>query len=91
VRPAGSHKQGRAPNPNNELRWECVVARQADWIPDSADPELPSPARMYDYILGGAHNFAADRALVEKGLEVDPNTRRVAIVNRAFLRRAVLS
>jgi S-adenosyl methyltransferase len=66
------------------------VARQADWIPDSADPEKPSPARMYDYILGGGHNFPVDRALVEKGLEVDPNTRRVAIVNRAFLRRAVL-
>jgi hypothetical protein len=45
---------------------------------------------MYDYILGGNHNFAADRTLVEKVLEAQPYMRRAAIMNRAFLRRAVL-
>jgi hypothetical protein len=66
------------------------VARRADWIPDSIDIDRPSPARMYDYILGGNHNFAADRALVEKVLKAQPYMRRAAVMNRAFLRRAVL-
>ena len=66
------------------------MARQADWVPDSIDVERPSPARMYDYVLGGVHNFAVDRAMVEKALEVQPQTRQVAVRNRAFLRRAVL-
>jgi hypothetical protein len=45
---------------------------------------------MYDYALGGGHNFAADRAMVEKALEVQPHARQVAVMNRAFHRRAVL-
>jgi S-adenosyl methyltransferase len=45
---------------------------------------------MYDYVLGGGHNLAADRALVDKLLEIMPEMRRFAIMNRAFLRRAVL-
>jgi hypothetical protein len=45
---------------------------------------------MYDYLLGGAHNFAADRAHVDKALEVEPHMRRFVLMNRAFLRRAVL-
>jgi S-adenosyl methyltransferase len=69
---------------------ERAVTQRADWIPDSIDVEIPSAARMYDYLLGGSHNFAVDRALVEKGIEIDPEGRRIAIMNRAFLRRAVL-
>jgi hypothetical protein len=66
------------------------VVRQADWIPDSIDPERPSLARMYDYVLGGGHNFAADRAMVDRALEIEPEARWLAVMNRAFLRRAVL-
>ena len=66
------------------------MARQANWIPDSIDLERPSPARMYDYLLGGGHNFAVDRAVVEKALDVEPEGRRFAVMNRAFLRRTVL-
>jgi hypothetical protein len=66
------------------------LTQQADWIPESIDLGKPSTARMYDYVLGGGHNLAADRALVEKLLAVQPEIRRFAFMNRAFLRRAVL-
>ncbi|HEV2778927.1 MAG TPA: SAM-dependent methyltransferase [Actinophytocola sp.] len=66
------------------------MTRQADWIPDSLDIGRPSTARMYDYILGGGHNLEADRILVDKMLAVQPEMRRIAFMNRAFLRRAVL-
>lgn len=48
-----------------------------------------SPARMYDYFLGGLHNFAVDRETAEQVLAVYPDVALVARANRAFLRRAV--
>lgn len=45
---------------------------------------------MYDYVLGGGHNLEADRILVDKMLAIQPEIRRFAIMNRSFLRRAVL-
>ena len=63
---------------------------RVDWIPDSIDIGRPSTARMYDYVLGGGHNLEADRVLVDKMLAVQPEIRRYAIMNRSFLRRAVL-
>lgn len=45
---------------------------------------------MYDYVLGGGHNLEADRVLVDRMLAVQPEIRRFAIMNRSFLRRAVL-
>jgi hypothetical protein len=45
---------------------------------------------MYDYLLGGNHNFAVDRALAEQVLTAQPQVRRIALTNRAFLRRSVL-
>lgn len=45
---------------------------------------------MYDYLLGGNHNFAADREFIERLTKIQPEAKRVAIMNRAFLRRAVL-
>ncbi|PTA44838.1 SAM-dependent methyltransferase [Micromonospora sp. RP3T] len=49
----------------------------------------PNVARMYDYYLGGCHNFAADRAAAEEILKIFPDTGVAAQTNRAFLRRAV--
>ncbi|MEV7329736.1 SAM-dependent methyltransferase [Micromonospora sp. NPDC093244] len=49
----------------------------------------PNVARMYDYFLGGSHNFAADRAAAERVLEIFPETGVAAQTNRHFLRRAV--
>ena len=31
-------------------------------VPAGVDAAVPSPARLYDYYLGGRHNFPADRA-----------------------------
>jgi S-adenosyl methyltransferase len=60
------------------------------WVPDSINTELPSAARVYDYLLGGGHNFAIDRVVGEKVLRALPNGGQIAGSNRAFLRRAVL-
>ncbi|MFE2756267.1 SAM-dependent methyltransferase [Actinosynnema sp. NPDC059335] len=66
------------------------MADRLGWIPDDVDTGMPSAARLYDYLLGGGHNFAVDRALAEKFLRAQPNARTIARLNRAFLRRAVL-
>jgi hypothetical protein len=60
-----------------------------NWIPDDVDTEIPSAARIYDYLLGGGHNFKVDRAIAERLLAVQPNVQGIALRNRAFLRRVV--
>jgi hypothetical protein len=60
---------------------------ESDW--NDLDTETPNPARMYDYLLGGAANFAADRAAVGEILRTNPPGRQQTLANRAFLRRAV--
>ncbi|HSK97161.1 MAG TPA: SAM-dependent methyltransferase [Euzebyales bacterium] len=59
------------------------------WKPDDIDPERPSPARVYDYLLDGAHNFDVDRKMAEQLLIAHPGARTAIQTNRAFLRRAV--
>jgi hypothetical protein len=59
------------------------------WVSDAIDVERPSSARIYDYFLGGAHNFAADRQVAEQMIAAYPETPLLAQANRAFLRRAV--
>ena len=44
---------------------------------------------MYDYFLGGYHNFEIDRMAARKVLEVNPDTPLVMQANRAFMRRVV--
>lgn len=58
-------------------------------VPQGIDAERPSAARVYDFLLGGAHNFGPDRHVAEQLLAVDPSAPRTAHENRAFLRRAV--
>jgi hypothetical protein len=58
-------------------------------VPTSIDPEKPSAARMYDYFLGGHHNFAADRIMAEKVAATYPDIPLATRANRAFLRRMV--
>jgi hypothetical protein len=53
------------------------------------DPETPSVARMYDFFLGGADNFAVDRRAAEEVSRALPGVADVARSNRQFLRRAV--
>lgn len=59
------------------------------WIPESTPHDKPNAARMYDYFLGGYHNFEVDRLAAEKSLEVYPDSKLGIQANRAFLRRAV--
>ncbi|WP_405099119.1 SAM-dependent methyltransferase [Micromonospora sp. NBC_01412] len=63
--------------------------QRPDWAPDTIDIERPSVARMYDYYLGGSHNFAADRAAARAMVDAVPEAPLMAQANRAFLRRAV--
>ncbi|GAA4440096.1 SAM-dependent methyltransferase [Actinokineospora soli] len=67
------------------------LAPTAGWVPEGIDMERPSAARLYDYLLGGGHNFAHDRELAHKFLGAQPYAREIARHNRAFLRRAVLT
>jgi SAM-dependent methyltransferase len=61
----------------------------ADWIPAGADLSRPSAARIYDYLLGGGHNLAPDRAVARKLEAIQPQVATVARRNRAFLGRVV--
>ncbi|MBO0755585.1 MAG: SAM-dependent methyltransferase, partial [Bradyrhizobiaceae bacterium] len=65
-----------------------VVATNS-WAPTNLDVSTPTPARMYDYYLGGKDNFAADREAADKVLAAAPEVRRMAVENRAFLGRVV--
>ncbi|MEV8626031.1 SAM-dependent methyltransferase [Streptomyces sp. NPDC051079] len=53
------------------------------------DFSKPSVARMYDHLLGGTDNYEVDRNACEELLRMAPSTRDLALVNRAFLMRAV--
>lgn len=59
------------------------------WAPEGVDMTQASPARMYDALLGGSHNFEIDRKAAEMGKQLVPDLPRLALSNRAFLRRAV--
>lgn len=58
-------------------------------VPPDIDIERPSPARIYDYHLGGSHNFAADRQVARQIAALMPQLPVLMRANRAFLRRAV--
>src|SRR5690242_3165125 len=53
------------------------------------DPTKPNIARVWDFWLGGKDNFAVDRDLAQKLLEVHPPSAQMARENRRFLGRAV--
>jgi O-methyltransferase involved in polyketide biosynthesis len=57
-------------------------------VPDF-DPRTPSIARVYDYLLGGKDNFAADREAGERVIGAFPAVVEAARENRQFLSRAV--
>ena len=57
--------------------------------PPEFDTSVAHQARMYDYLLGGKDNYAADRAQTEAALKVYPEWAFTARANRAFLGRAV--
>jgi len=65
------------------------VSRQDSWVPAGLDLSRPSAARVYDYYLGGFHNFAVDREMARRAMAMWPELPLIMRANRAFLRRAV--
>jgi hypothetical protein len=59
------------------------------WVPPEIDTTKANIARVYDYWLGGSHNFRADQDVARAMIAVDPNIRAMMRANRAFLGRAV--
>jgi SAM-dependent methyltransferase len=65
------------------------VENGPDWAPQGVDPQRANIARVYDYWLGGSHNYLADRDLGRQIAAVEPLAREIAQANREFLGRAV--
>jgi hypothetical protein len=57
-------------------------------VPPGVDPSVPSPARIYDYILGGSYHFQADREVAERAMAAVPEVRDIILANRGFHGRA---
>jgi hypothetical protein len=53
------------------------------------DTSVAHQARMYDYMLGGKDNYAADRVATEAAYQIWPDMAFAARANRAFLGRVV--
>ena len=66
----------------------CGVTRPS-WVTDGIDLNLPSASRVYDFYLGGFHNFSSDREMAERAIRDWPELPLIMRSNRAFLRRAV--
>ncbi|GHE26221.1 hypothetical protein CP980_05195 [Streptomyces vinaceus] len=59
------------------------------WAPPGIDISVPSVSRIYDYYLGGSHNFEVDRQAARRAMEFLPGLPKIMQANRAFMRRAV--
>jgi SAM-dependent methyltransferase len=66
-----------------------VAANNLDWVPAGVDTRQANVARVYDYLLGGSHNFLADQDVARALAAVQPEIRAIAWANRKFLGRAV--
>jgi SAM-dependent methyltransferase len=64
------------------------VAEQ-DRTPSGIDTTTPNVARIYDYLLGGKDNFAADREAAKRLTDAIPDVAAIARDNRSFLGRVV--
>ena len=49
-----------------------MMPAEPDWSPPGVDTGRANPARVYDYWLGGTHNFLADQDLAGRS---PPSTR----------------
>ncbi len=68
---------------------EMSVPPQAGVGPLPFDTSVAHQARIYDYLLGGKDNYAADRAAAEELARTWPGLSFSARANRAFLGRVV--
>jgi hypothetical protein len=75
--------------PRCDATTQCAAWQAERGHVDTVDLRTPNVARMYDYLLGGKDNFAADRAAVQEVVRHAPDTPFMARENRRFLGRAV--
>jgi hypothetical protein len=70
--------------------WRPATAGDEDPppVPPGVDPAVPSPARLYDYYLGGTINYPADQQAAERIREDLPEISDMAWANRGFHQRA---
>jgi hypothetical protein len=61
---------------------------QALPVPPGVDPNVPAPARLYDYYLGGTSNYQVDRDAAEEVRKLIPELTDAAWANRGFHQRA---
>ncbi|MCP2335222.1 SAM-dependent methyltransferase [Actinomadura rupiterrae] len=86
---SGDHSSS-APSPLPSVGLSRRTDSAGDcWTPTGIDVSRPSPARIYDWFLGGKDNFAADREAGEAILKAAPHGIVACQENRAFLCRAV--
>jgi hypothetical protein len=85
-----NHRE-ETPMPPNGSPEETVraSAEDPDWLPPEIKTGKAHPARVYDYMIGGKDNFAADRALADAVTAAMPSAPFMARANRAFLGRVV--
>ena len=57
-------------------------------VPPGVAPTRPSPVRLYDYFLGGTHNYPVDREVAERLKATVPDIVDAMLANRGFHGRA---
>jgi hypothetical protein len=68
---------------------EGTMTVEPGWVPPDIDTSKANIARVYDYWLGGSHNFRADQDAARSLTALEPNARAIMRANRAFLGRVV--
>src|SRR5512135_3064124 len=68
---------------------ETTMTVEPGRVPPGVDTSKANIARVYDYWLGGSHNFQADQDAARTLIAMEPNVREIVRANRAFLGRAV--
>ena len=61
---------------------------QTSQVPTGVDPSVPTPARIYDYMLRGEHYLDVDARAAQQILSVVPEIQDCAWSNRGFHQRA---
>jgi hypothetical protein len=61
---------------------------EPEQMPPGVDATRPSPARMYDYYLGGSRNLPVDREFADRLIVAAPDLPDGVWANRAFHQRA---
>lgn len=77
------------PGKNGQPTGRGISVVDDTQVPSGIDPTVATAARIYDYLLGGHENFAADRIAGLRVIEAAPEAPILAKENRKFLGRTV--